>query len=43
MLGVFREGGRGIWVEVAEHTLAHFHVKFEHDTTFQLLIFNEIF
>ena len=39
----FSQGGRGKWVGVAEHTLAHPHVKFEHDTTFHRLIFNEIF
>ena len=39
----FSKGGRGKWVGVAEHTLAHPHVKFEHDTTFHSLIFNEIF
>ena len=35
--------GRGKWVGVAEHTLAHPHMKFEHDTTFHSLIFNETF
>ena len=40
ILGVFSQGGRG---KVAEHTLAHPHVKFEHDTTFHSLIYNEIF
>ena len=36
-----KEGGK--WVGVAEHTLAHPHVKFEHDTTLHSLICNEIF
>ena len=34
ILGVFRGGGRGKWVGVAEHTLTHPHEKFEHDNTF---------
>ena len=44
ILGVFfSKGGRGKWVAVAEHTHAHPHMKFEHDTTIHLLIFHEIF
>ena len=34
ILGFFGGGGRDKWMGVAEHTLAHPHVKFEHDKAF---------
>ena len=43
ILGIFRGGGRGKWVGVAEHTLTHPHLKLEHYNNFHSLMFNGIF